>query len=797
MATKTKKVAFLFGEGGSASPAVLGGKGAGLSELARLAVPVPPGFTVTTTVARAFAQHGRLPRRLQQQLGWNIAAVEHETGKVFGSAENPLLVSVRSGARVSMPGMLDTVLNLGLNPKIAQGLAKLSGGRFAYDCYRRFLQMFGNVVLGIDAEQFEEILAIVKYRRGVATDQELTVGALQEICNRFRALIEERTGKPVVDDPHEQLNLAIIAVLKSWNNPRAKAYRQVNGIPNDLGTAVNVQSMVYGNLDEDSCSGVVFSRNVTTGEPGLWGEFLINAQGEDVVSGARTPTPIGMLSAWNRTAYEQLESIVLMLSARGNAVMDVEFTIESGVLWILQHRKAKLTPEAAATVAVHMEWAGQLTKEEALASVTDEQVALLQARGFDPAELELAKTRRLLAKGLPASHGAVVGKVVTSSQAAVEAAARGETVVLVRHDTSPNDLPGMLAAAAFVTGTGGKTSHAAVVARSLGKAAVVGCGSLFIRPITENMTFEHGKFKQHQDDHWLASLEGQTVSVDGRSGVVILGAVKLADLTQKKEVNIFLRWVDQAEAKKWPKQRLAFETFQQSVTAFQVVADFYLTEHMALEARHTPLGSSAQRIRTAVHTAVAEKLAMYLVVAVGGEIRHGDSWWENCRDELKILISKFKIQLSGNRGDAQRAAIKQLKIMTPKEHLQFLELLATVFDNGQWTGAVGGKRWGSIARAAYKFLNGELGHSEFADHAFDLQHNGGTVFGKNPMLMCDPDPASGERRLMQNMLDAKKYAKSASELYQKLHRLKPDLVLSSQVRALYQQGCRLGLWKVS
>ncbi len=756
---KSKKVALLFGEDGITSPAILGGKGAGLTELAQLDVPVPPGFTVTTSVARAFSQHGCTPHRLQWQLDRGIKALEHQTGKLFGDPRNPMLVSVRSGAAVSMPGMMDTILNLGLNQTTVEGLGKVAGDRFAWDSYRRFLSMFGDVVLGVSRQRFEEILTVVKSSHGAMCDHELDVVALQKVCRRYRDLIEMTTDLAMIDDPRQQLEQALVAVLKSWDNPRAQAYRQTQGIPENLGTAVNIQSMVYGNRDMASCSGVVFSRNVSTGVSGLWGEFLVNAQGEDVVAGTRTPTPILAMASWNKAAYEKLKSIVEMLEEKRARVVDVEFTVEAGQLHILQVRDAKLAPEAAITVATNFVWEKKLDKGGALAAVTRQQLQAIQAEGFQSEALALAIQNRLLARGISASPGSVCGHVVLTSQAAVDAAAAGRKVILFRPDTSPDDLPGMLAAAAVVTTTGGATSHAAVVARSLGKTAVVGCKGLNLSA-------------------------GHVVSVDGQSAVVIDGEVETSPTLAKKEVNIFLRWVAQAVSQNLVRPRLDFRAVKESVSFHRLLNDFYLSEHMARSTVGSMLEVEAALLKKRVHTLVAERVVVYLVVAVGGEIR-----WANqittCNLQVKALVTEFEIQLGGDRGDAQKEAIETLKNMSMAKHIRFLELVAYVFDRGDWSGSYGGMAWGRIARAALSFLQGKISHSVLADHAFDLQHNNGTVFGKNAML-------TGDRNSLQVQLEAKKWATDISDLRVRLRDVRDEW--SADVSAMYSKGVRLGLW---
>lgn len=800
-----KQVAFLFGEGGT-SKDKLGGKGAGLAELIELGLPVPLGFTLTTSVARAFAQHNAVPKRLRHQITWGFAAMEKASGKRFGDAANPLLVSVRSGAKFSMPGMMDTVLNLGINPEIAAGLEAQTDKLFAYDCFRRFLSMFGEVVQGIEKDVFKTIIAGVKAERGVVRDQELTGDEWQRVCELFRAAIVA-AGKPLVDDPQVQLTMAVDAVLESWNSPRAKEYRAAKGIPEDLGTAVNIQTMVYGNRDDDSATGVAFSRNTATGALGLTVEFLVRAQGEDVVAGVRTPEPLSAMASWNADVAVALEKIVLGLEKHYGYVVDVEFTVESGVLYILQVRSAKLAPLAAVTAAVHAVWAGKVTKETAVSRVTGEQLESVMAPAFAAKALA---ANVAVASGLVACPGAVVGRVVFTCEEAVAASKRGETIVLVREDTSPDDLPGMLVAAAIVTKTGGFTCHAAVVARDLSKPCIVGCG-----------------------DGADRLRSGMVVSVDANGGCVYSGSLALVEPVKTKEVNLFGKWHAAEQAKKIPPARLVFEYVNRSIQVSQMLNDFYLADSMAAAARGTSLAGEATSLRTKVHVEVAERLAMYLTVAVGGEIRHAKAHWMSSEEyggysgyggygnpgrrlpslssgdsNLKALVDEFRVELDGNdREGAQVVHTNRLKAMTHAQHVRFLDLCAKVFGNGRWNGSMGGRPWAQIAEAAHDFLVGKTSHTGFADHAFDLQHNNGTVFGKNSML-------SGSRSEIQSRLDRKKHAHGTVDLYRTLSP-KPaprygygyqssgygsdsqleGVGFSPEVEALYRKGERANLWK--
>lgn len=712
---RSKQLAYLFEDTGAATVTARGGKGFGLSELAQLELPVPPGFTITTSVARAFAQHGCVPKRLSQQLRREMHNLEQATGKQFGSSENPLLVSVRSGASVSMPGMMDTILNLGLNNEIVLGLAAHHGSRFAQDCHRRFLSMFGDVVKG-----------------------------------------------NVPDDPWLQLELAVTAVLESWNTPRAVAFRRASGISNGLGTAVNIQAMVYGNLDDNSGTGVVFSRDVATGENRLYGEFLVNAQGEDIVDGSRTPLSLDEMKRWNGAAYSELEAIVKQLEAHRNDVVDVEFTVESGKLNILQVRNAKRTPEAAATIATHFVWEKRWTKKEALTRVSADQLKALSETGFSDEVLAQAEEAgKVLASGLAASPGAVVGRVVVDSAQAVAAAKRGEKVILARPETSPDDLSGMLAAVAIITATGGSTSHAAVVARSLGKPAVVGCRVLNVH-------------------------EGQVISVDGRAGLIIEGELTKTGALDKKEVNLFLKWVEESNTNDLPKLR--FETLSQRVTASLLLNDFYLVDAMAKAASGKKLGHEAAQLKAEVHKDIADRLAMYLVAAVITEAGYCFSEHNlaklgpECCTELYILRHEYDSH--------RRRSIQKLKEMPHEKHVRFLHLLATVFDAKAWgtvgSGGVGGKKWAVIARAAESYLRGHVNATVFADHAFDLEHNGGSIFGKHPMI------ARNTGKKMNAQLEAKKLTPTVSGLHRRLTEL--DSQMSPQVKSLFRKGVGMGIW---
>ncbi len=509
---------------------LLGGKGAGLAGMAKAGVPVPPGFTITTEVCSQFYEtHMRLPRYLKTQMKESLGKVEAVMGRKFGSSEKPLLVSVRSGAKFSMPGMMDTVLNLGLNDKALQGLIdETDNPRFAYDSYRRFIQMFSNVVLGIDKDVFEDVITERKKARHVKKDASLSVDDLKEIAAAFKKIVKQHTREPFPDDPWTQLTLAIEAVFKSWNNPRAIAYRKLNNIPSDLGTAVNVQAMVYGNTGEESATGVGFTRNPSTGHKEFYGEFLTNAQGEDVVAGTRTPRPLSELSSLMPQAYRQLKEITTHLEQHYRDIQDFEFTIQDGTLYMLQTRTGKRTAQAAVKIAVDMVSEGLITKNEALLRIRPEDLDQLLHRRIDP---DAPVTP--IAKGLAASPGAASGKVVFTAEDAVMMAAKGESVILVRTETNPDDIQGMAAAAGILTTRGGMTSHAAVVARGMGKCCVAGAEA--VRVNEERKTFTVGP---------TIVREKQIITLNGSTGEVILGPVPTIEPELSREFATLMSWAD-------------------------------------------------------------------------------------------------------------------------------------------------------------------------------------------------------------------------------------------------------------
>ncbi|AKA70642.1 pyruvate, phosphate dikinase [Clostridium scatologenes] len=530
---ENKKYVYLFSEGNATMRNLLGGKGANLAEMTNLGIPVPQGFTVSTEACTKYYEDGKVINEdIVSQVYRALSTMEEKTNKKFGNVENPLLVSVRSGARVSMPGMMDTILNLGLNDNTVEGLSRLTNNeRFAYDSYRRFIQMFSDVVMGIEKRKFEDVLDKVKEVKGAKFDTDLSASDLKEVVKQFKNIYMKEMGKPFPQEPKEQLIEAITAVFSSWDNPRAIVYRRLNDIPGDWGTAVNVQSMVFGNMGETSGTGVAFTRNPATGEKLIFGEYLINAQGEDVVAGIRTPQPIAKLKQDLPECYDQFMTIAQNLENHYKDMQDMEFTIEQGKLYFLQTRNGKRTAQAALKVAVDMVSEGLITKEEAILKVDPKQLDALLHPNFDQEEIKIAK---VIAKGLPASPGAACGKVYFTAEDAKEHHEQGEKVILVRLETSPEDIEGMVAAEGILTVRGGMTSHAAVVARGMGTCCVAGCGDIRINE--KNETFEVSGNVYHKGDY---------ISLDGSTGNVYGKAIKTVEPEISGYFGTFMAWADE------------------------------------------------------------------------------------------------------------------------------------------------------------------------------------------------------------------------------------------------------------
>jgi len=506
------KYVYLFSEGNASMRNLLGGKGANLAEMTGLGLPVPRGFTITTEACTRFYQDGKvIAKDIEDEIFATLSKTEEIVGKKFGDPENPFLVSVRSGARVSMPGMMDTILNLGLNDEVVEGLAKLTQNpRFAYDSYRRFIMMFSDVVMGIDRLKFEKLMDEIKEQKGVTSDTDLDANDLKKLTEQYKELYLKEMGVPFPQDPKVQLMEAVKAVFRSWENPRAIVYRRLNDIPSDWGTAVNVQEMVYGNMGNDSGTGVAFTRDPSTGEKKLYGEFLMNAQGEDVVAGIRTPQPIEVLREINPDVYNQFVDIAGKLESHYRDMQDMEFTIERGKLFMLQTRNGKRTAQAALKIAVDLVNENMITKEEALLKVDPKQLDTLLHPQFEPKALKAAKP---IAKGLAASPGAATGKIYFTAESATKAFNEGEKqVILVRNETSPEDIEGMHVSQGILTGRGGMTSHAAVVARGMGRCCVVGCGEITINE--EEGYFIDKNGKRYNEGDWI-SLDGSTGNVYG------------------------------------------------------------------------------------------------------------------------------------------------------------------------------------------------------------------------------------------------------------------------------------------
>ena len=565
------KYVYLFSEGNGKMRELLGGKGANLAEMTNLGMPVPQGFTVTTEACTRYYEDGRMiAPEIEEEIYKNLAEMEKIAGKKFGDVENPLLVSVRSGARASMPGMMDTILNLGLNDVVVEGLAKFTQNpRFAYDSYRRFIQMFSDVVMELPKSEFEKIIDAMKEEKGVKLDTELTADDLKELVVKFKAFYKEKMGADFPSEPKAQLMEAVKAVFRSWDNPRANVYRRMNDIPYSWGTAVNVQMMAFGNSGDNSGTGVAFTRDPATGEAKLFGEFLINAQGEDVVAGIRTPQTIDQLKGVMPEIYDQFAKIAQTLEDHYADMQDMEFTIENGKLYMLQTRNGKRTAAAALKIAVDLVDEGKISEEEAVLRVDPKQLDALLHPQFDQKALKAAKA---LGNGLAASPGAACGKVVFTAEDAKEWAEKGEKIVLVRLETSPEDIEGMAAAEGILTVRGGMTSHAAVVARGMGTCCVSGCGDIKINE--EAKMFELGG---------KTIKEGDYISLDGSTGAIYGEAIPTSEVKISGDFDRFMKWADGVRAL---KVRTNADTPRDAAQAVSFGAEgigLCRTEHMFFE----------------------------------------------------------------------------------------------------------------------------------------------------------------------------------------------------------------------
>ncbi|MBT2696601.1 pyruvate, phosphate dikinase [Bacillus sp. ISL-40] len=570
------KFVFMFDEGNSEMRELLGGKGANLAEMTRIGLPVPYGFTISTEACNSYYDAGKsIPSELEFQVLDALHNLEEKTGKRFGDPVNPLLVSVRSGAVFSMPGMMDTVLNLGMNDETVEGMARLTNNpRFAYDSYRRFIQMFSDVVLGIDGFYFEQFLEEIREQNGYSSDPEMTAADWKEVIKGYKDIVKKHTRKAFPQNPKEQLFFSINAVFDSWNNPRALVYRRLQKIPGHLGTAVNIQSMVYGNMGNDSGTGVAFTRNPSSGECKLYGEYLINAQGEDVVAGIRTPQPISALKDEMPEVYEQFVETCQLLEKHYRDMQDIEFTVERGKLFILQTRNGKRTAQAAIRIAVELVEEQIINKKEAILRVDPDQLNQLLHRRIDD-----SYERKPLAKGLPASPGAATGQVVFDANEAELLAKEGKKVILVRPETTPDDIHGIVAAQATVTSRGGMTSHAAVVARGMGKPCICGCESLKIDL----------KAKQFKVGEMIAVNQGDMITIDGSTGEIMLGETPMIEPQLSDEFKLLLTWAD--EERKLGVRANA-DNPEDAKKAFEFGAGgigLCRTEHMFMDANRIPI----------------------------------------------------------------------------------------------------------------------------------------------------------------------------------------------------------------
>ncbi len=604
-----KRYIFAWGdgraEGDGSMKDLLGGKGAGLAEMTNAGLPTPPGFTITTEACNDYFEAGKtLPAGLWEDVLAAVKEVEASTGKGFGDPKNPLLVSVRSGAKFSMPGMMDTVLNLGLNEKTLAGLVALTGNeRFGWDAYRRFVAMFGRIVLGVDGRKFDEPLEAKKAARGTKADTDLPAEDLRDLVTVFKQIVRDETGREFPTDPDEQLDLAIKAVFASWFGERAREYRKYNRIPDDLGTAVNVVTMVYGNMGEDSGTGVAFTRNTFDGVKELYGEYLTNAQGEDVVAGIRTPFDIKHLADQMPAVYDEFVAIGDQLEHHYKDVQDLEFTIERGKLYMLQTRSAKRTAAAAVKIAVAMVQEGLIDKREAVSRIEPSQVDQLLRDQFEPAARKAAQK---IAGGLNASPGAAVGRAVFHYRTAVEWAANGETVVLVREETSPDDFPGMAVSQGILTAKGGATSHAAIVARQIGKPCVAG---------SEELHVDADAKKAHSAVTGLEIGEGDWISLDGSTGEVFVGALPTvsARYEEQTELQTILGWADGIRRMEvWTNADKPEEAAQARSYGAQGIG-LCRTEHMFREGERLEMVRAAILVATAATRAKAK-------IAAGGEL---------------------------------------------------------------------------------------------------------------------------------------------------------------------------------
>jgi len=658
-----KKLVYSFSEGKAEMKDLLGGKGANLAEMTNIGLPVPPGFTITTEACNMYYEKNEeIWPELIDEIFKKLSELENKVGKRFGDKEKPLLVSVRSGAKCSMPGMMDTILNLGLNDVTVQAIHRNTGNeRFAYDSYRRFIQMFGDVVMTIEKYKFDSIFENIKEKYNAKYDTDLNAEALKEVVEQYKELFKKEIGSEFPEDPRTQLVLAVKAVFRSWNNDRAKIYRKLNNIPDDLGTAVNVQSMVFGNMGDDSGTGVAFTRNPATGEKKLFGEFLVNAQGEDVVAGIRTPQSIEKLKEIMPDVYEQFVKVAELLENHYKDMQDIEFTIEKGKLYMLQTRNGKRTAFAAVKIAVDLVEEGKITKEEAIMRVEPNQLDQLLHPTFDA---EALKTIKPLAKGLPASPGAASGKIYFTAEAAVEAARQGEKVILVRQETSPEDIEGMIEAQGILTARGGMTSHAAVVARGMGKCCVAGCESIKVNEQSKKFVVDGRTFN-----------EGDYISLDGSTGNVYEGIIETHEPELSGHFGKLMAWADEIRRL---KVRTNADTPRDAAQAVKFGAEgigLCRTEHMFFDESRIPavremiIADSLEQRKAALEKILPMQREDFIGIfeAMGDRpvtIRLLDpplhEFLPQSQEDIKKLASDMKIDY-----DKLRARVEELKEFNP------------------------------------------------------------------------------------------------------------------------------------
>lgn len=783
----------------SMSADVRGGKGLGLAQLKALGLPVPPAVTVGTKVSRYYAENGALPRSFADELLRAIHSLEEKSASRFGCTQNPLLVSVRSGAPVSMPGMMDTILNVGLNRQVVSALAVRAGEKVAWDTYRRFLLMFGSTVFALDRAVFENRLAEARRAANVESDAELSVEQLQAVCRSFEEILHQR-GCSIPEDPLAQLALAVVAVLDSWQSPRAIAYRQNQGIADDLGTAVNIQMMVFGNTGARSGTGVVFSANPLTGEEGLYGEYLANAQGEDVVAGVRTPQPISSLALLMPAVYQQLVQHVATLARHYRDMVDVEFTVENGTLCLLQVRSAKRSQPATLAFAVNQVESGDWLIEDAIASVGEIDQFKVGETSFETEALTLALAAGALT-GQAASPGVATGRLFFTVEAATAAAGRGEDVIMARIDTSPDDLPGMLCSRGVATACGGATSHAAVVARGLHVPAIVGC----------NFTIEAGQLRSADGSFCLA--EGDYVSLDGTKGLILAGVLPIVSSAESEAVEKLRGYYRQTSLCLDTPVGIDAQFANTAWSMNQFLNDFYLLNSMlTVLARQSgstadpQLGKALDRDLhkelsaelSKVESQLAGIMACYLSIAVYSELYHLPSSVKRNDAAARELIRLGELdQIEQVRSTKILAEIGRYDHLSSTRELaarsfdyqeNFFIIAAEAFLSQGWIRSFGGRAWSQIAIVLREYLAGRMPRAVFIDHVFDLEHNNGSVFDKHFMVSSQTN-----NQLLRLQLNIKREATEVTTLFANLTSVCP--LVSPNVQIFFDRGVAAGQWQ--